>query len=137
MLHETMHAYIHSYLYTSNRTLKTTTLDKDFNEYSWLVQGGSQDVEHNFMAQNWVTTLTQELMKLHQTQDNYERVWTELIARGLNGNNRVTFYESLAWKGLEGTNAYKSLTPEKKDSLDKYYREKNVLPISKKWKCEE
>lgn len=89
------------------------------------------------MAQNWVTTLTQELMKLHQTQDNYERVWTELIARGLNGNNRVTFYESLAWKGLKGTNAYKSLTPEKKDSLDKYYREKNVLPISKKWKCEE
>lgn len=137
MLHETMHAYIHSYLYTKDPKIKTTTLDKDFDTYKeTLEQGSSGAQEHNFMAENWVDTLAQELMKLHQTQENYNRFWEIMKDRGVDIANKDIYYKALAWQGLEKTHVYSSLDKNDKAKQKKYLDAAYKLN-SKKWECKE
>lgn len=136
LLHETLRAYIHSWLYSKDPDLEKTTLDEAFNRYEEkLKKGATAAQEHNFMAANWVNTLASELQRFHSTQESYERFWQVMKERGLEVSNRSLFYEAMAWEGLKDTNAYKNLSSDYKTKMNSIYNYDNRSTVSRQWKC--
>ena len=86
------------------------------------------------MAETWIKIMAEELHRLHKTQDGFDKFWNVMKGKGIDTENKMNFYEALAWQGLDKTNSYKNLSKEKKEQLEKHFSAGHNLS-SKEWKC--
>ncbi|GEM_PF-2325320 len=112
-----MHAYLYS-KYSSDPAYGKTKFDDAFNKFQAEIKREKpyldQDSEHKNMAENWIELLATELQNLHENQgDSYNRFWNVMKDCGIviNDHNKNIYYKSLAWEGLENTNAYIKMEP--------------------------
>ena len=89
-----------------------------------------EETEHKYMAETWIKTMAEELHRLHQTQtENYNFVWENV---DISDNDKKLFYEGMAWRGLENTEAYNALAY--KNNMNKIFATYNYA-LDKKWNC--
>ena len=118
-LHELIHAKMYYVLYSTNTDLEEMEFLETFTKYDNKYTQ-SYNAQHQTMAELYVNTMTSALKKFHRSAllDEYN-----FLHESENFND--SFYESLAWRGLQNQNveAYNQLDKSKKEALNKLYEE--------------
>jgi len=116
-LHELIHAKMYYVLYSTNTDLEEMEFLETFTKYDNKYTQ-SYNAQHQTMAELYVNTMTSALKKFHRSAflDEYN-----FLHESENFND--SFYESLAWRGLQNQNveAYNQLEKSKKEALNKLY----------------
>ena len=138
LIHECMHAYIHSFVYSKDNTDKKSTLDEAFNKYesqiTWRNRPNlTENEEHDGIAILWVKALAEELHKIHKSQPGYNKFWQN-TAHDEDADIK-SFYIGIAWSGLKKTAAYESVSKEEKSQIAKMSKKNIVNGLSKTWDC--
>ena len=137
LMHESMHAYMHAYVYSKysgDDKYGKSTFDEAFDKFQKEIKREhpylGEEAEHKYMAETWIKTMAEELHRLHQTQtENYNFVWENV---DISDNDKKLFYEGMAWRGLENTEAYNALAY--KNNMNKIFATYNYA-LDKKWNC--
>ncbi len=137
-IHECMHAYIHSFVYSKTNAGKVSTFDEALNEYERNITWGNRpdltaDEEHDGIALLWVKALGEELHKIHKSQDGYNKFWEYTTHDGK--DDIKNFYLGIAWSGLMKTSAYESISENEKKKIAKMSEKNIVSGLSKNWDC--
>ncbi|MCH7415878.1 hypothetical protein MM213_20425 [Belliella sp. R4-6] len=103
IVHEMVHAELYRAINTTNPTEKELDFRETFNTYVMMYRG-SADQQHNLMADEWATKMGEILKDVHQMLDpeGYNLFKTTYYSNGI----PESFYESVAWDGLQGTISY-------------------------------
>ena len=116
-LHEFIHAKMNFTLYSTNPNITDLNFLETYTNYEKKYIR-SYDAQHQTMAELYVNSMASALKKFHRSAllDEYN-----FLHESENFND--SFYESLAWRGLQNQNveAYNQLEKSKKEALNKLY----------------